>query len=522
MKVLDFTKINEAAGVTSTARGTWGGQQPLLVSTHEGLFSAHITHAGSGEGVPHRDRFGEIICLGDGNDDNTQRYFSLLFNPIGTTKWHILGTWQHTIGPPSIMSDACGNVFVATYADLTIPHTQFNPDLPAFSRNIADIHLDPTVIKYTANSFVDEKSWSQDQLTVNVWQQMTPDWTLSNQRWDDKPHFWSRLSCSQYLTANISPDGIIYIVTGERYWQNKFGLTPNGSGHMEIVAFDTNTDEWKAGRVWTGIRYAYYYINFLPNKDNIGYDISIIGVRDDYRDFMGYSGFGPDWAFDGFDYWRISPEFPLRGEAFLSKGEISLPPANFNGWLPPHEAIIVKHTVLALADVAEHQKIQRQPTYRSNMQGDVFMDFGCDREGSLRDGEIHHLWRKQDISTDFNPVMYHMLIRDGEVVFNKPIFNDARNITMFKDSLNNYYILEGTGDTIFNLHIAVGFCDTGWTWQQYETFNIPLGTGMGGIANAYTKGVMGHGGDIVYIIGRAPDESYEFWVFTLDLGNPLL
>ena len=433
----DFHLLTLSAGLSTTHRGVWGGQQSRMVVTDEGVFAVYVYK-----------QHGELLGTEDGYHFADRRSVALVMQPAACPNgdWVVLHTWNHNSNIPIIMSDASGNVYVAMYEGIqTWPIRDYRP----------------SVARYTAGSW----DIAAGQLTVpiqsNIWMEMGG-------------HH------GEYTSANISPDGIIYLIAADNVREG----AASGQGYMDIVVFDTNSFTWTAmGRLWTEFRFCYMYLNFVRNA-NGGYDIEIIGNRDELWHRLGYANRPPfDWIFDGFTYWRISPEFPTTPGA-----NSSMPPTGGAAWRPvPNYVNVLQETELIMANPADYPGSAFPHLYNAGT-GDVFWD---------DNGDIHMIYSRRDSYTNQATQMWHMLIRDGEVVFNQMLFAGARTMFMFKDSAGSYYIMEANQNgSQARLHEAVAISDAGWTFAEVGVFELPMPIRIYGFSQAFINGMSSHGDEI--------------------------
>ena len=436
----DFSALSVDLELPSTHRGTWSGHQSRLTVTDEGVFVTYVNKELNEAGAP----FGEE----DGYHWSDRRSVVFAMQPADCPNgdWVVLGQWNHNSSIPIIMSDDAGNVYVAMYdSDEDWPNRDYRP----------------LMVVYRAGS------WSVEENVL-----ATPLEQHREERWGT--------FIAEYTSANISPDGFIYVLTVE----NDRGGSEKGYIHVAI--FDTNTSEWThKGKLWTGWRYGYAYLNFVQN-DTGSYDIEIVAKRMERGDRVGYQLTGSFiWVYDAIAYWRISPDFtdvPVAGS--------SLPPAGHNGFeAVPHYITVVKENVLVIEDPADYGP-GAYPRIFFSGTGDVFWD---------DNGDIHIFYSNDTIATIGRP-MYHMLVRDGEIVFNNPLFDNPRTLVMIKDDAGSYFILEAgegvPGVDSARLHQATVTEDTGWEFEQLGSFSLPEPLRIYGFSQAYNAGIAGHGDTI--------------------------
>ena len=466
MTLTDFTVITSEIDLLSNHRGVWGGQQSRMVATDEGVFATFIYKYPD-------DEWG----TNDGYEWKDRRRVLLVMRPAACPggKWVVLDKWAHNSNTPIIVADARGNVYVVQYENLN-------------DETRHQWEYRPSVSKYIAGS------WDTATGTLT-----TP---MVYHRWLDMPGLEPGVHgqiTGAYTSANISPDGIIYILTADNVSAERTNIPDNLTGFMDIVAFDTNTQKWSAAaRLWTELRFCYMYLNFAPNANGVGYDIEIIGNRDDFWSRTGYinlPNFG--WIFDGFTYWRISPEFPTTAGPTSS-----IPPKGYTGWKSPNFANIVKETVLIKETPSDYDSLDWWPNMIFSACGDVFWD---------NNGDIHMFYQRSDIASGQTPDQWHMLLRDGEIVFNKPLFPAPCTLTMLKDSGGNYYLLVSSNrSSAADMYKAAVTNDTGWEFEKIGSFELPVPMRQYGFSQAYIQGLAGHG-DTVYVMYpiRGPQQRPE-------------
>ena len=437
-----FSALSVDLELPSTHRGTWGGHQSRMAVTDEGVFVTYVNKELSEAGAPFGTEDGYHWA------DRRSVVFAMQPADCPNGDWVVLGRWNHNSNIPILMSDADGNVYVAMYK--SVDDAWPNPTM----------EHQPFMVTYRVGSWDIEAN----SLTMPLETNLQEDWGTF---------------LGEYTSANISPDGFIYLMTVD----NDRGGSEKG--YIHVAVFDTNIGEWtQKGKVWTGWRYGYAYINFVAN-DTGGFDIEFIAKRMERGDRVGFdvSG-GFVWVYDAIGYWRISPDFtstPVAGS--------SLPPAGYNGReAVPHYITVIKENVLVIEDPANYGP-GAYPRLFFSGTGDVFWD---------DNGDIH-VFYSNNVYSNIGSPMHHMLVRDGEVVFNEQIFDTARTLIMMKDDAGNYFILEAAGEgreTSARLYRAVITNDTGWEFEQIGSFTLPEPLQIYGFSQAYNAGVAGRGDSI--------------------------
>ena len=459
----------------STHRGTWSGHQSRMAVTNEGVFVTYVNKELSEAGKP----FGEE----DGYHWADRRSVVFAMKPANCPdgNWVVLGQWAHNSNIPILMSDPGGNVYLAMYKS-----TADNPTQTGNSTNFR-----PFIAKYNAGS------WS------------TAEGTLTTPLEEHEKVDWGNF-LGEYTSANISPDGKIYLFAVE----NDRGGSEEG--YITVAIFDTVIGEWtKMGKVWTGPRQGYAYINFVENSTG-GYDIEFIVTRMERGDRVGYNIIGDFvWVYDGLVYWRISPDFtdsPVPGS--------SLPPQGYVGFeTVPHYITVIKERELNVENPSNYSG-NNVPRIFFSGTGDVFWD---------DNGDIH-VFSANDLYNNIGAPMHHMLVRDGEVIFNKQIFSNSRTLVMLKDSNGGYYLLEsssttGSMNSSANIYKATDTSDSGWTWTPEGAFTLPEPVRIYGYSQAYNAGIAGHGDSIhvmypvrgPYFLPQGMNQADEWAYFKLNL-----
>jgi len=440
----NFHVLTGEVGLVSNHRGTWGGHQSRMVVTDDGVFFAYVYK------LP-----GDSFGYQDGYAWNDRRRVAFVMQPADCPdgSWVILGEWQHNSNIPIVVSDAQGNVYMVMWEGI-----QYWPAL----------NYRPSVTKFTAGSWNHSSGQLTTPLQFNVWHDV-----MSGSQHG-----------GEYTSANISPDGIIYLMTVDN---DRGG---SGDGYIDIVTFNTITSQFTGmGRLWTGMRHGYIYLNFVSNNTG-GYDVELIGNRIETRARGGYPAHpqGFNWLFDGFTYWRIGRE--LTGS---SGPHSSLPPTNQNpSRAVSHYVTLLQETPLLLADSANYQGTVVPHIYGAGT-GDVFWDIN---------GDIHMIYGRQDTTTNMASEMWHMLIRNGEVIFNQRIFSGRRTLLMMRTSEGSYFLLESDfegANTRATLHSASTISDNGWTFEPVGSFTLPLAMRIYGYSQAFINGISGHG-DAIHVV----------------------
>ena len=226
------------------------------------------------------------------------------------------------------------------------------------------------------------------------------------------------------------------------------------------------------------------------------------------------------YMFDAFTLWRISPEFPTNADFTPARGKVSKPPEGYYNhpdcFQPTNYAVVVSETKLVDSNPADYDNLPGQwPKLVSNYAGDVFYD---------DNGDIHFLYSRSDISTNFATQQYHMLIRDGKIIFDQKIFDRSGYLIMCKDSSGDYYILTSGPLSGAILYKAVSCEDSGWSFQKVGEFVLPIPVEYAGFSQAYINGISGHGNEIsiIYPVKSANTPTGyadEFAYFRLNLNT---
>ena len=483
----DFQLMFDNGAPQTNHRGVWGGHQSRLTVTEDGTFATYIFR-----------RYEDPRPANNSQIDGqaSRGRVALLFQPAGETEWHMLYEWADSSGCPIIVSDDLGNVYIMSY----LTRTENAPGT-----------LRPWVAKYSAGS------WNGTGLDTPI------------------QHFTYQAmgthAANTYVSANFAPDGRIVMVTSANIWETVVDM----DGYMEIVVFCTIEHTFEAARLWTGLRYAYVYINF----DDDG-NIELVGNRNGHYRRAGHqppAGGGDTWVFCGLGYWRISRDF-------FSTVQNNYPPTPVSGspivGQPNHPAnvqfvYVLDHISIVSADPALHPNHQR-PWFSILNAGDVFWD---------DNGNIHIIYNRRDVVTNHVGQMWHTLLRRNEdgsrtQVFNQMIWTPSasgHSVIVMKDSAGAYYILatqygNNTQRHQAMLYRATGFADTGWTWTREGTFSLPVALQNNGFSQAYIAGIAGHG-DVIHIMypvrnalvapGSNADQWAYFWLeLTPDSVIPVL
>ena len=481
ISINDFHFMQRYGAPIVTSRGVWGGTQSRITETAEGIF---VTYT-------HRHDDEDLVDAAGVDGLAMHGRVAFLFRPNGSQEWHLLYEWEESVGSPTIASDAAGNVYVVSHM------TQDGSHEPGSAASRATFR--PWVAQYVAGS------WDGSSATIRhfIWEEMTE--TTSN----------------SYTAVGFSQDGRIVLGTSGNVGS---GSNPDQNGNIDLLVFCTNTLRWTdAGRLWTGQRFAYKYINF----DAAG-NIQIIGHRNCHYVKIGYPnnpGLG-NWVFDGFYYWTVNRNF-------FDTVQNNYPPEAFDGMElgnPTHPELIsfvevLSSTPISLADPAVYAEIGdglRRPSISNASNGDTFWD---------DNGDIHMIYMKTYHGNNFRPEMWHAVIRDGGILFNGPIMAAPRgaNPIFFTDADGNYYIFVILGGTPVTkatglLYTAVGFDNTGWTWERVGSFTLPAPHAHGAINNMYNVGMTGRS-NVIYIMYAvrypltAAGTNANYWAFMqLELG----